>query len=239
MNYIYNAKHQGIYLENEAVCYVFSSIVEACKYLQISKDTLNLYRKNNITIKGFLIKNIQSYFSVKKCHTCKVLLTTDNRVLGKAGGTASICKTCKKHYYEKNKNVILQKYKEDYTLNKEKYSKKSARYYLNNRERVLLKAKKYREKMPRNKAMRAKHETKRRFLKINSKKAFVGFDKEIELIYKQALNLTETTGITHHVDHIIPLINKKVCGLHVPWNLQIITAEENLKKSNKFQGGLP
>jgi 5-methylcytosine-specific restriction endonuclease McrA len=57
---------------------------------------------------------------------------------------------------------------------------------------------------------------------------------QMRQMYLEAQRLTKLTGERYVVDHIVPLINDAVCGLHVPWNLRIMTQEENLKKSNKL-----
>ena len=57
---------------------------------------------------------------------------------------------------------------------------------------------------------------------------------EMECVYKYCGAL-RSIGLDYHVDHIIPLQGRTVSGLHVPNNLQVIHASDNLAKSNKWE----
>lgn len=55
--------------------------------------------------------------------------------------------------------------------------------------------------------------------------------KEMQIFYAVAGWYKEPM----EVDHIVPITNRLVCGLHVPWNLQVVTRTQNRRKGNKHE----
>jgi hypothetical protein len=79
------------------------------------------------------------------------------------------------------------------------------------------------------------YQAARRVFKRSAQPPWVSIDS-LKKIYKTMRQKNKLAGyVAYHVDHIVPLQGKNVCGLHVPWNLQIITAYENQSKSNKWE----
>lgn len=134
-----------------------------------------------------------------------------------------------------NKERVLARSK---AYTKENFAKVSARKKVHRRENADAIAdydKKYRQL---NKPKILRIGAKRRAAKAGATVAWANMEI-IEGFYVEAQRLTKETGVAYHVDHIVPLVSKLVCGLHCEANLQVITAFENISKLNRYWPDMP
>lgn len=151
----------------------------------------------------------------------------------------------KKRYYQDNKAILREKNKIWVRNNPERALSFGRKYRAGNPEKENERAKRYRSLNAASlkESQRRYHEehpelkitwdAARRAQKLLAMPAWADRDA-IAAVYREARKRTKDTGIEWHVDHVVPLNNKLVCGLHVACNLQIITAVENMTKHNRF-----
>jgi 5-methylcytosine-specific restriction endonuclease McrA len=122
----------------------------------------------------------------------------------------------------------------DYERHSVAYKARSAKWMGANPQRVRENAREWRRRNP--DAVAARLAFVRAALAARSPKWLTkAHKKAIRAVYTEANRITRATGIPHQVDHIVPLKSPFVSGLHVPWNLQVLTARENRLKSNSFE----
>lgn len=168
---------------------------------------------------------------MKRCNgPCNLEKTFDHFHKGNGSyGLKSRCKECCKISYKKRSKEQANEY---YKLNADKLRLYKAAYYKAN----INKERKVRRKFDQqNKAVKSAREMKRYCGQLRATPPWLTKEhlQQIKEFYLLRDELTKKTGIAHHVDHIMPLRGKILCGLHVPWNLQVITEKQNVQKSNK------
>lgn len=198
----------------------------------------------------------------KLCLACSTLKPVEAFAKNKAksDGLQYRCRTCwaeyraehnakitaqKRLHYAENKDRLLAEKREQYPLVAEKkraYQKGYAEadpVATKRRVRAFLEKNPeyYREFRKRNPAKVNAKEVRRKAAKLQRTPPWLTDDDHwmIEQAYEISALRTKMFGFPWHVDHAIPLLGKRVSGLHVPLNLRVIPGVDNMSKGNKFE----
>jgi hypothetical protein len=161
----------------------------------------------------------------KVCIHCKVEKPTSEFRMNRSSsdGLRHECKDCKyemdREYRISNWDTLYVKKKKYADDNRESLNKSRMRLYYSNvnkyRSRSLFYIQARRNSQP---------------------KWTIQFKDEWDKLNSKRLRIEELTGNKYNIDHIIPVMHPDVCGLSVPWNYQLLTKQDNVRKSNQFDG---
>lgn len=175
--------------------------------------------------------------TTKYCKHC-----AQNKDISAFGGKKAIsfyCRGCtnliNKTWRSNNPEKTKCGYRKKYHKNIEKERLRGRKKYAKYKKEYSLKRKVWETN---NRGKRNAVEAKRRAKKLNATPKWLSVDQiaEIKMFYIQAKELSWLSEGGLDVDHIVPLQGRNVCGLHVPWNLQIISSHANNVKFNTFKG---
>lgn len=170
--------------------------------------------------KDAMLAGLTKYFTGKPCKHGHI---EQRSVLD---GTCAECARLKTaRHYKQDPIKMLETHK--------RWRTRNADYREKNKDRINANSRRYNEK---NRPLYAQHRAKRRAGSANA--VPVWFCKLDEIMiaaaHREAKEKTICTGTPWEVDHIVPLTGKLVCGLHIAANIQVITRNENRRKSNSF-----
>jgi len=145
-------------------------------------------------------------------------------------------------YNQENKERSNQRNAQWRQENKEHTLQYATQYYQQNKERVSRRKAQYRKENP--EKGRA-HCAKRRASKRNATPPWFNSEhkQQCDALHAEAIRLEREKGVQYHVDHIYPLLGKTVvdgkyqhtsCGLHVPWNMEVLPGPDNCSKNCKM-----
>jgi hypothetical protein len=179
--------------------------------------------------------------TAKKCKGCGK--TKDLELFAKElknkDGRSGKCYDCTNEYYRTRNSIpSVKEQKQKYRdANKSRAKDYNKTYYQSNKDQILNNVKSWQTT---NTGKVSSYKAKN---KISRKKGYVDLTEEqakaVADMYWLAKDLELVTGEKYHVDHIVPLCGKDVSGLHVPWNLQVLPADVNIRKSNKYDEKWP
>jgi len=118
-------------------------------------------------------------------------------------------------------------------IEKRRLSKQA--YYERTKQETISRALKWAKDHPEAMAERAMERLR---LKRIATPAWADIDA-IEAVYAEAKARNAEAGEKWHVDHIVPIRSRIVCGLHVHWNLCLLSASENIAKGNRSWPDMP
>lgn len=173
---------------------------------------------------------------MKTCTICKVeqQLSNFSKRTNSADGLQHRCNNCYKIYRNDNKNqrkLICRKWQ---ISNEDKYKLYNKQYKDINKNRVKEGKRVWQQD---NAGKMRDHANNRRALKLKTTLNLNNIKEQIKAIYLLADTLQRINNMKYEVHHVIPLqeYSNIITGLHVPWNLEILTEEEHIEAHRKLR----
>lgn len=138
-----------------------------------------------------------------------------------------------RRYREKSKHKLSSIRKKSYRKNAEKRRAEAREWGLNNRDAINETRRKH--YMENRHKVRAYNDLRQAEKKKRVPNYYSEFD---EFVHSECVSLVDERARLHgfdwQIDHCIPLMARKACGLHTGWNLQVIPRSLNAKKCNRM-----